>query len=98
METRLTCNAGLHVSWQDEVTKVVQTVLEDEEYRTLLNLLRKKHLTVKEGLHIAVTKLLQEEFKLDSSDRFLSARPFGRSGRRDLSTAHDKYLYGKGLR
>jgi len=39
---------------------------------------------------------LQEEVKLDPSDAFLSRKPVGRSGRKDLSRAHDKYLYGKG--
>ena len=78
------------------MAKVVQTTLEDEEYKTLREVLRKKGLSVKEGLQLAVAKLLQEEVKLEPSDPFLSRKPSGRSGRRDLSAAHDKYLYGKG--
>jgi hypothetical protein len=43
---------------------------------------------------VAVTRLLLEETKIDPSDSFLSREPTGRSGRKDLSKAHDKYLYG----
>jgi hypothetical protein len=81
-----------------DVTKVVQTTLDDEEYRTLRELLRGKGLSLKEGVHMAVTRLLLEETKLDPSDPFLSRKPTGRSGRKDLSRAHDKYLYGEGQR
>lgn len=78
------------------MAKVVQTTLEEDEYRTLREVVRKKGLSLKEGLHLAVTRLLQEEVKLKTSDAFFSRKPVGRSGRKDLSTAHDKYLYGKG--
>jgi len=78
------------------MAKVVQTTLEDDQYKTLREVLGKKGLSVKEGLQLAVAKLLQEEIKLEPSDSFLSRKPSGRSGHRDLSTAHDKYLYGKG--
>ena len=77
------------------MAKVVQTTLEEEEYKTLRDMLKRKRLSLKEGLHLAVTRLLQEEIKLDPGDSFLSRRPVGRSGRKDLSRAHDKYLYGK---
>ena len=77
------------------MTKVVQTTLKEEEYMNLREVLRKRVLSLKEGLHLAVEKMLQEEMRLSSSDAFLTRRPLGRSGRRDLSTAHDKYLYGK---
>jgi len=78
-----------------KTAKVVQTTLEEEEYRTLRELLKRKRLSLKEGLHLAVTRLLQEEVKLDRSDPFLVRKPFGRSGHGNLSNAHDKYLYGK---
>ena len=78
------------------MAKVVQTSLQDEEYKTLRELLRKKRLSVKEGLHLAVTRLLQEEMAVDAGDSFLVRKPTGRSGRKDLSTGHDRYLYGKG--
>ena len=78
------------------MAKVVQTTLEEEEYRTLREVVRKKGLSLKEGLHLAVTRLLQEEVRLNPSDAFFSRKPVGRSGRKDLSRAHDKYLYGKG--
>jgi hypothetical protein len=76
------------------MTKVVQTTLDEEEYRTLREMLRRKGLSLKEGLHVAVTRLLLDETKIDPSDSFLSREPTGRSGRKDLSKAHDKYLYG----
>ena len=69
--------------------------MEEEQYRTLREVLRKKGLSVKEGLQLAVTRMLQEEMKLDASDPFLSRKPVGRSVRKDLSINHDRYLYGK---
>lgn len=78
------------------MAKVVQTTLEEEEYRTLREVVRKKGLSLKEGLHLAVTRLLQEEVRLKPSDAFFSRKPVGHSGRKNLSKAHDKYLYGKG--
>ena len=80
------------------MTKVVQTTLDDQEYHTLLEVLRRRRLTLKEGLRIAVTRLVLEELKIDRSDPFLARQPAGRSGRKDLSTAHDRYLYGRGQR
>jgi hypothetical protein len=77
------------------MAKVVQTVLQNEEYKTFRELLWKRRLTVKEGLHLAVTRLLQEEMTIDSADSFLARRPTGRSGRKDLSIGHDRYLYEK---
>lgn len=76
------------------MTKVVQTTLDEEEYRTLKEILRKRGLSLKEGLRIAVSQLLKEETKVDAKDPFLVRRPTGRSGRGDLSKAHDRYLYG----
>jgi hypothetical protein len=77
------------------MAKVVQTTLEEEEYKTLREVLKKKRLSVKEGLQLAVRRMLQDETKLDRSDPFLSRKPGGRSGHKDLSSAHDRYLYGK---
>lgn len=77
------------------MVKVIQTVLDEEEYRTLRDVLRRKNLSLKEGLHMAVTKLLQEETRVPPSDPFLVRQPAGRSSRGDLSKAHDKYLYGE---
>lgn len=78
------------------MAKVVQTSLEEDEYKTLREVLKRKHLSLKEGLRLAVARLLQEEVKLNPSDSFLSRKPIGRSGRKDLSRAHDRYLYRKG--
>ena len=41
-------------------------MLQDEEYKTLRELLMRRHFSVKEGLHLAVTRLLQEEMRVDS--------------------------------
>jgi hypothetical protein len=79
------CGAGM--------VKVVQTTLAEDEYTTLREVL--KRLSPKEGLYLAVTRLLPEKAKLVSSDSFLSRKPAGRSGRKDLSKAHGKYLYLK---
>ncbi len=78
------------------MAKVVQTTLEEEEYKTFREVLKRRRLSLKKGLQLAVTRLLQEEAKLNASDPFLSRKPIGRNGRKDLSKAHDKYLYGKG--
>jgi len=80
------------------MTKVVQTTLDEQEYRTLREVLRRRGLSLKEGLRIAVTRLVLEEMKLDPSDPFLSSQPTGRSSYKDLSKAHDRYLYGRGQR
>ena len=77
------------------MVKVIQTVLDEEEYRTFRDVLRKKNLSLKEGLRMAVMKLLQEEARVSPSDPFLVRQPAGRSNRGDLSKAHDKYLYGE---
>ncbi len=77
------------------MAKVVQTKLNEEEYKTLRAILSKKGLSLKEGLHIAVTRFLLEETKIDANDPFLSRTPAGKSGRHDLSNAHDKYLYAE---
>jgi hypothetical protein len=78
------------------MAKVVQTTLDEDEYKTLREVLERRGISLKEGLRLAVARLIQEEVKLDPSDSFLSRKPVGRSGRKDLSRAHDRYLYGKG--
>jgi hypothetical protein len=75
---------------------IVQTTLDEQEYRTLREVLSRQGLSLKEGPRVTVKRLVLEETKLDPSDPFLSSRPTGRSGHRDLSKAHDKHLYGRG--
>lgn len=77
------------------MTKVVQTSLEEEEYRAFKEALEKKGLNIREGLRLAVEKLLESEFKIDPEDPFFTQKSFGRSGLSDLSRRHDKYLYGE---
>jgi hypothetical protein len=77
------------------MAKVVQTTLEEDEYKTLREILRRRGLSLKDGVRLAITRLLMEETRLDPSDSFLTRQPAGRSGRGDLSKAHDKYLYGE---
>jgi len=75
--------------------KVVQTTLEDDEYRVLKEALNRKKLSLREGLRLAVAEFLKREVKVDPRDPFFTHRPIGRSGSKDLSTKHDKYLYQK---
>lgn len=77
------------------MAKVVQTSLEEEEYRVFKDLLQKRKLSIREGLRKAVTKMLDEEVRVDPRDPFLVRRPRGKSGLGDLSRKHDEYLYGK---
>jgi hypothetical protein len=77
------------------MAKVVQTTLEEDEYKTLREILRRRGLSLKDGVRLAITRLLMEETRLDPSDSFLTRQPAGRSGRGDLSKDHDKYLYGE---
>ena len=77
------------------MAKVVQTSLEEEEYRVFKDLLDKRKLSIREGLRKAVSKMLDEEVHVDPKDPFLVRRPRGKSRLRDLSRKHDEYLYGK---
>ncbi len=77
------------------MAKVVQTSLEEEEYRVFRDLLEKRKLSIREGLRKAVARMLEEEVRVDSRDPFLVRRPRGKSGLGDLSRKHDEYLYGK---
>jgi len=75
------------------MTKVVQTTLEEEEYKAFKEALKKKNLTIRQGLKLAVSNLLQNEFKIDADDPFFTHNPVGRSNLHNLSTKHDRYLY-----
>lgn len=77
------------------MAKVVQTVLEEEKYRALKELFEKRGLTIREGLKLAVEKLLESEFQVDPEDPFFTQKPLGRSGLGNLSRKHDKYIYGE---
>jgi len=75
------------------MTKTVQTVLEEEEYKEFKEILEKKRLSIREGLKLAVSNLVKAEFKIDANDPFFTHKPVGRSGLGDLSRKHDRYLY-----
>ena len=77
------------------MAKVIQTSLEEEEYRVFKDLLEKRKLSIREGLRKAVTRMLEGEVRVDPRDPFLVRRPRGKSGLGDLSRKHDEYLYGK---
>ncbi len=83
------------VHLQRLMARVVQTSLEEEEYRMFKDLLDKRKLSIREGLRKAVSKMLEEEVRVDPKDPFLVRRPRGKSGLGDLSRKHDEYLYGK---
>jgi len=73
--------------------KVVQTTLEEEEYRVLKETLGRRKLTLREGLKLAIAKFLKDEIKLDPRDPFFTHKPMAKSGLKDLSREHDKHLY-----
>lgn len=77
------------------MAKVVQTTLKEEEYRAFKEALQKKGLSIREGLKLAVARLIEAEFKVDADDPFFTHKPVGRSGLSDLSKRHDKYLHGE---
>lgn len=77
------------------MAKVVQTRLKEEEYRAFREALQRKGLSIREGLRLAVTRLVEAEFRVDTDDPFSTHKPVGRSGLSDLSKRHDKYVYGK---
>lgn len=77
------------------MAKVVQTTLKEEEYRAFKEALREKGLSIREGLKLAVVRLIEAEFRVAADDPFFTHKPVGRSGLGDLSKKHDKYLYGK---
>jgi len=72
----------------------VQTTLEEEEYRVFKELMERKNLSLRDGLRMAVARVLEEQVRVDPKDPFLTRRPTGKSGVHDLSTGHDRYLYG----
>lgn len=47
-----------------KMAKVVQTVLQEEEYRAFKEVLEKKGLSIREGLKLAVAGLIEAEFKI----------------------------------
>lgn len=73
--------------------KVVQTTLEEEEYRVLKETLDRKKLTLREGVKLAIAKFLKDEIKLDPRDPFFTHKSIAKSGLKDLSKEHDKYIY-----
>jgi hypothetical protein len=75
--------------------KVIQTDLGEEEYMLFTELLHKQKLSIREGVRLAVSRMVKEGVKVDPEDPFLKRRPAGRSGLGDLSKKHDEYLYGR---
>jgi len=85
---------GIHAV-ERVMAKVVQTDLEEEEYRLFKELLEKQRLSIRDGLRLAIDKMIKEEVRVDPKDPFLSRKPVGKSGLGDLSTKHDAYLCRK---
>jgi len=75
------------------MVKVVQTTLKEEDYKAFKEALENKGLSIREGLKLAVAKLVETEFKINAEDSFFTHKPTSRSGINDLSQKHDKYLY-----
>jgi hypothetical protein len=74
------------------MAKVVQTTLEEQEYKAFKEALKRKNLTIREGLKLAVSHVIESEFRIDERDTFFTHNPVGKSGLGDLSKKHDKYL------
>src|SRR2546422_11210917 len=83
----------LHV-WSSIMAKVVQTDLEEDEYMLFTELLHKQRLSIREGLRLAVNRMVKEGVRVATKDSFLNRKPTGRRGLGDLSKRHDGYLYG----
>ncbi len=77
------------------MAKVIQTDLEEDEYMLFTEMLHKQKLSIREGLRLAVNRMVKEGVKVDPKDPFFNRRPTGRSGLGDLSKKHDEYLYGR---
>ena len=77
------------------MTKVVQTTLDDSEYKSLRDILSGKDLTLKEGLRRAINRFIEEESKIDPSDVLFAGPSGAGSGHGDLAERHDAYLYGE---
>lgn len=77
------------------MTRVVQTTLEDPEYKALRDALRRKGETLREGLRRAILKFIEEETAIDPSDPIFEMPGKAGSGKGDLAQKHDAYLYGK---
>src|SRR5438093_13407855 len=84
----------LHV-WSSIMAKVVQTDLEEDEYMLFTELLHKQRLSIREGLRLAVNRMVKEGVKLDSKDPLLNRKLTGRSGLGNRSKRHDEYLCGR---
>ncbi len=69
---------GIHAV-EGVMAKVVQTDLEEEEYRLFKELLEKQRLSIREGLRLAIDKMVKEEVRVDPKDPFLSASRWGRA-------------------
>lgn len=65
------------------MARVVQTDLEEEEYRLFKELLGKQRLSIREGLRLAVDRMMKEEVKVNPKDGLLNRKPVGGSGVRD---------------
>src|SRR5437667_9812405 len=83
----------LHV-WSSIMAKVVQTDLEEDEYILFTELQQKQRRSIREGLRLAVNRMVKEGVKLDSRDPFPNRKRTGRSGLGDLSKRHDLDVYG----
>lgn len=60
------------------MARVVQTDLEEEEYMLFKELLEKQRLSIRDGLRLAVDKMVREEVRVNSKDPFLNRKPWER--------------------
>lgn len=72
--------------------KIVQTELEEEEYRLLKERLKEEGKTLKEGVRNAILEALDRRTAISPDDPFFQGKSAS-SGKRNVSEHHDDYLY-----
>jgi hypothetical protein len=77
------------------LTRVVQTTLEDPEYKALRDALRRRGETLRGGLRRAILRFIEEETVIDPEDPIFDMPGKGGSGKGDLAQRHDAYVYEK---
>lgn len=75
------------------LTRVVQTTLEDREYKALREALRRRGETLRGGLRRAILRFIEEETVIDPADPIFDMPGKGGDGKDDLAQRHDAYLY-----
>lgn len=79
------------------MAKVVQTTLEESEYKQFRKIANRKGLKVKEAVRSAILDWTKELAPLDLNDEFFKLKPVD-LGDPELSSKVDEILYGRRMR